>query len=62
MFTLCGKRISQPVSPGVFHQKPSRFGAGRQVGTDYILLDNGPGGTGETFDWSLLEDLQAVFF
>lgn len=30
--------------------------------TDYILLDNGSGGTGETFDWSLLKAVGRPFF
>ncbi len=29
---------------------------------DYILLDNGAGGTGETFDWSLIEHIERPFF
>ena len=30
-------------------------------GADRILLDNGPGGTGETFDWSLVRDFPRPF-
>ena len=30
-------------------------------GADLILLDNGPGGTGETFDWSLVRDCPRPF-
>lgn len=29
---------------------------------DYILLDNGAGGTGETFDWSLVTNVRREFF
>lgn len=29
---------------------------------DYILLDNGAGGTGKTFDWSLIEHIERPFF
>lgn len=29
---------------------------------DYILLDNGKGGTGESFDWSLLKDVKRPYF
>lgn len=29
---------------------------------DYLLLDNGNGGTGERFDWSLIENLKKPFF
>lgn len=29
---------------------------------DYILLDNGEGGTGETFDWTMTEGIRRPFF
>lgn len=29
---------------------------------DYLLFDNGAGGTGKTFDWSLIEDNRKPFF
>lgn len=29
---------------------------------DYILLDQGNGGTGQTFDWSLVENVDRPFF
>lgn len=29
---------------------------------DYILLDHGTGGTGESFDWSLLEEMERPYF
>ena len=29
---------------------------------DYILLDNGPGGTGTVFDWSLLKAFERPYF
>ncbi len=29
---------------------------------DYVLLDHGPGGTGGTFDWSLISDISRPFF
>lgn len=29
---------------------------------DFILLDHGGGGTGETFDWSLIEHIERPFF
>ena len=29
---------------------------------DYVLLDNGPGGTGNVFDWTLLEGFPRPFF
>ena len=29
---------------------------------DYILLDQGSGGTGKTFDWSLIPEIERPFF
>lgn len=29
---------------------------------DYILLDQGGGGTGQTFDWSLIPEIKRPFF
>ena len=33
-----------------------------QSSADYILLDQGGGGTGKTFDWSLIPEIQRPFF
>ncbi|HAX39849.1 MAG TPA: tryptophan synthase subunit beta [Clostridiales bacterium] len=33
-----------------------------QSPADYILLDNGAGGTGESFDWSLVTNVRRAFF
>ena len=33
-----------------------------QSEADYILMDSGEGGTGDTFDWSLLQDFQRPYF
>ena len=34
----------------------------KKSAADYILLDNGAGGTGTAFDWSLLEGFERPFF
>lgn len=34
----------------------------RECTADYVLLDSGSGGTGTTFDWSLVEDLGKPWF
>lgn len=34
----------------------------KQCSADYIMLDNGPGGTGESFDWSLMRSVYRPFF
>ena len=36
--------------------------ANRHRVADYLLLDNGAGGTGNTFDWSTLENIKRPFF
>lgn len=36
--------------------------ANRHSVADYLLLDNGAGGTGSTFDWSTLENIKRPFF
>lgn len=33
-----------------------------QSSADYILLDNGDGGTGKSFDWSLIKNVKRPFF
>ncbi len=33
-----------------------------QSPADYILLDQGSGGTGKTFDWSLIPEIERPFF
>ena len=33
-----------------------------QSEADYLLLDNGAGGTGKTFDWSLVNNIDRPFF
>ena len=35
---------------------------GQENEADYLLFDNGAGGTGKTFDWSLIEDNRKPFF
>lgn len=48
--------------------KAFRMESGKDVreaeksGADYVLLDSGNGGTGETFDWSLTENLKRPYF
>ena len=38
---------------------PEDLAAAAASGADLVLLDNGPGGTGEAFDWALLRDFHA---
>lgn len=34
----------------------------KKSSADYILLDHGKGGTGEVFDWSLIENVERPYF
>jgi len=34
----------------------------KESGADYVLLDSGVGGTGETFDWRLIKDIGRDYF
>ena len=38
------------------------IGRALQSRADYILLDQGSGGTGKTFDWSLVPEIERPFF
>lgn len=38
---------------------PGDLAGAAASGADLVLLDNGPGGTGEAFDWALLRDFHA---
>lgn len=42
-------------------EKPEDIIAARRTSADYILLDSG-GGSGETFDWSLIQAIQRPYF
>lgn len=35
---------------------------GQELQADYLLLDNGSGGTGSSFDWSLIPEIGTPFF
>lgn len=41
---------------------PDDVAAANASGADYVLLDNGAGGSGESFDWSLLGGVRHPFF
>ena len=41
---------------------PADLVPARRSGAEHILLDNGPGGTGAAFDWSLLKGFERPFF
>ena len=41
---------------------PADLERAKRSAADYILLDNGAGGTGMAFDWSVLKDFDRPFF
>ena len=41
---------------------PAALAIARESTADYILLDNGAGGTGESFNWSLLQGFDRPYF
>ena len=41
---------------------PADLAKARESTADYILLDNGAGGTGESFDWSVLQGFDRPYF
>lgn len=47
---------------GLAIERESDIRLAEQSPADYILLDHGAGGTGETFDWSLLQSCRRPFF
>lgn len=51
------KKISLPIIKAFSVSGPEDVTRGLKSSADLILLDNGAGGTGKTFDWSLLRGL-----
>ena len=41
---------------------PADVAAAQASTADYVLLDSGAGGTGTSFDWSLLQNIQRPYF
>ena len=51
------ERIHVPIIQAFKVSCPEDVAHAQQSSADYILLDNGSGGTGKTFDWSHLRDI-----
>ena len=51
------KKIHVPIIQAFKVSCPEDVAHAQQSSADYILLDNGSGGTGKTFDWSHLRDI-----
>lgn len=56
------KRTDCPVIKAVRVETPEDIRAAERLSADYLLLDNGAGGTGKAFDWSLIEEISKPFF
>ena len=55
-------RIVQPVIKAFSIKTADDMENSLQSPADYILLDQGSGGTGKTFDWSLIPKIERPFF
>ena len=56
------QKTGKPVIKAVSVQTKEDIEAWNQSQADYILLDQGNGGTGQTFDWNLTATVQKPFF
>lgn len=56
------KRTDCPVIKAVRVETPEDIRAAERLSADYLLLDNGAGGTGKAFDWSLIGEISKPFF
>jgi phosphoribosylanthranilate isomerase len=54
--------VSLPLIQAFRVDTPDDLRRAEASAADYILLDNGAGGTGERFDWSLLQEMRRPFF
>lgn len=59
---LRGRTQGQPVIQAFRIESAGDVAHAVASSADRVLLDNGAGGTGERFDWSLLEDIDRPFF
>ena len=55
-------QTNKPVIKAFAIETPEDIQKANASAADYILLDNGCGGTGESFDWSLLHSVERSFF
>lgn len=56
------RQTQKPVIKAFRVETPRDVATAVQSPADYILLDNGAGGTGEAFDWSLSEPVARPYF
>ena len=56
------KQVTVPLIRAFSIRPPEDLTEAEKSPADFVLLDNGAGGTGETFDWSLLSSFDRPFF
>ena len=56
------KQVAVPLIRAFSIRSPEDLTEAEKSPADFVLLDNGAGGTGETFDWSLLSSFDRPFF
>lgn len=56
------KQTNVPVIKAIRVESAEDISRGQELPVDYLLLDNGSGGTGSSFDWSLIPDSGKPFF
>ena len=56
------KQVAVPLIRAFSSRSPEDLTEAEKNPADFVLLDNGAGGTGETFDWSLLSSFDRPFF
>ena len=56
------KQVAVPLIRACSIRSPEDLTAAEKSPADFVLVDNGAGGTGETFDWSLLSSFDRPFF
>ncbi len=57
------KRMTQkPVVKAFCIESPEDAAAAEESSADLVLLDSGGGGTGETFNWSLIQNVRRPYF
>ena len=56
------KQVAVPLIRAFSIRSPEDITEAAKSPANFVLLDNGAGGTGETFDWSLLSSFDRPFF
>ena len=56
------KELTKPVIKAFQAESPESIRQAEKSPADLILLDNGAGGTGTVFDWSLLRHIKRPYF